>query len=61
MIKVVALLRKKDGMSRDDFVSYYEDRHAPLAQKLAGMGHDYRLNYVYTMRGDAKEAVENSD
>jgi uncharacterized protein (TIGR02118 family) len=61
MIKVVALLRKKEGMPRDDFISYYENRHAPLAQKLIGMGHDYRRNYVYAMQGGDKEMVENSD
>lgn len=33
-IKQIALLRRKPGMSRDDFISYYENNHAPLAERI---------------------------
>jgi hypothetical protein len=33
-IKQVALLRAKPGMSREDFIAYYENNHAPLALRL---------------------------
>lgn len=33
-IKQIALLRAKPGMSRADFIRYYEENHAPLAMRL---------------------------
>lgn len=33
-IKQVALLRRKSGMSREDFIAYYENNHAPLAERI---------------------------
>jgi len=35
MFKVIALLSKKPGLSRDDFIEYYETKHVPLARKLS--------------------------
>jgi uncharacterized protein (TIGR02118 family) len=38
MIKVLALLKRKDGMALDDFSMYWEQRHGPLAvQRLPGL------------------------
>lgn len=55
MIKLVALLKRKPGMSREDFIAYYEMRHAPLAMQLTSMGHDYRRNYPRTVRVEGRE------
>lgn len=33
-VKQIALLRRKPGMSREDFIAYYEGNHAPLAMRL---------------------------
>lgn len=30
MIKIVALLRRRSGLTLEDFAEYYEQRHAPL-------------------------------
>ncbi|HQS68165.1 MAG: ethyl tert-butyl ether degradation EthD [Novosphingobium sp. 28-62-57] len=46
MIKAIALLRKKDGLSREAFIAYYETRHAPLIRSLLPHIADYRRNYV---------------
>ena len=46
MIKVIALLRRKDGLSREAFIAYYETRHAPLIRSLLPDIADYRRNYV---------------
>jgi len=45
-LKVIALLRKKPGISRDAFIAYYEMRHAPLITRLLPHIEDYRRNYV---------------
>lgn len=37
-IKQVALLRAKPGMSREDFIAYYENNHAPLAMRILQKG-----------------------
>lgn len=47
MIKFVCLLTRKPGMSRADFINYYENRHAKLAIKLLPATYSaYRRNYV---------------
>jgi uncharacterized protein (TIGR02118 family) len=46
MFKVVALLTRKQGLSREAFVEYYETRHVPLIRSLFPYIADYRRNYV---------------
>jgi len=46
MLKVIALLRKKPGLGRDEFIAYYETRHATLIRSLLPGIADYRRNYV---------------
>lgn len=46
MIKTVALIKKKPGMSLEDFMKHYEEVHAPLAQKHLGHFKKYVRNYV---------------
>jgi uncharacterized protein (TIGR02118 family) len=45
-VKVVTLLKRKPGMSREDFVRYYEARHAVLATQLVPGMLDYRRTYI---------------
>jgi len=46
MLKAIALLRRKPGLSREQFIAYYEARHAPLIRSLLPEIADYRRNYV---------------
>ena len=46
MLKVIALLTRKRGMSRNDFIMHYESMHVPLVRKLFPQILDYRRNYV---------------
>lgn len=55
MIKVLALLKKKAGLSRAEFIAYYETRHAPLILSLFPDIADYRRNFV-----DRSDAVESA-
>jgi SnoaL-like domain/EthD domain len=55
MMKVIALLKKKAGLSRAEFIAYYETRHAPLIRSLLPDIADYRRNYV-----DREGAIESS-
>jgi uncharacterized protein (TIGR02118 family) len=44
--KSIALLRRRADLSRDAFVSYYEERHAPLIQSLLPGIVEYRRNFT---------------
>ena len=46
MYKSIALLKAKPGMSREDFVHYYETRHAPLIRSLLPQIVEYRRNFI---------------
>ena len=46
MIKTIALLRKKAGLTREQFIRYYETRHAPLILSIAPQVCDYRRNFL---------------
>lgn len=46
MIKIVTLLKRKPGMSRDAFIAHYEQVHAPLAVTLIPGLVGYRRSYI---------------
>lgn len=46
MLKTIALLKCKPGLSREAFIAYYETRHAPLIRELTPGIVEYRRNYV---------------
>ena len=45
-VKVVVLLKRRRGMSREDFVHYYENRHAVLATQVVPGLLDYSRTYI---------------
>jgi len=53
MIKSMLLVKRKPGLSREDFIRYYEEVHAPLGLKYFHFKR-YERNYVITPPG-AKE------
>ena len=46
MIKTIAFLKRKPGLSREAFIHYYETRHAPLILSIAPQICDYRRNFL---------------
>lgn len=46
MIKTIAFLKARKGMSRAAFIEYYETRHAPLIRSIAPQVCDYRRNFI---------------
>ncbi|HXA54539.1 MAG TPA: EthD domain-containing protein [Solirubrobacteraceae bacterium] len=46
MIKTIAFLKRKAGLSREAFIRYYETRHAPLILSIAPQICDYRRNFL---------------
>jgi len=37
MIQEIVLLRRRPGMTRDEFLGYWQEIHGPLAAKLPGL------------------------
>lgn len=46
MFKNIALITRKPNMSREEFVSYYETHHAPLAKRTFPQFLHYRRNFI---------------
>ena len=47
MLKMIALLKKRAGMTRAEFRAYYESNHAPLILAQQGPNMlEYRRNYL---------------
>jgi hypothetical protein len=46
MFKVFAFLSKKDGMNMEEFIDYYETKHAPLVCRLARTPAVYKRRYI---------------
>jgi len=57
-MKLIALARRKPGMTFDQFREHYETRHAPLAQSLLPQIKSYVRNYV---RHDLSHRPEGLD
>jgi len=46
MIKTIALLKSKTGITRAQFIDYYETRHVPLILSIAPQICGYRRNFI---------------
>ena len=46
MFKAVVFIKRKEGMSMDDFIHYYETKHALLAPKLLPNLKRYVRHYI---------------
>ncbi|WP_328842743.1 EthD domain-containing protein [Streptomyces sp. NBC_00258] len=46
MYKVIAFLKKRDGLTRGEFIEQYEQHHVPLMLSLAPSPPVYRRNYL---------------
>ncbi len=51
MIKTIALIRRKPGISREEFMRHYEDVHAPLAMACLPGLRGYVRNFAIAAPG----------
>ena len=51
MFKVFAYLTKREDLTREALIDYYENHHVPLVLSLAPLPRVYKRNYL--LRGDA--------
>jgi uncharacterized protein (TIGR02118 family) len=57
MIKLVFTLRRREGMTREDFQRYWSEKHAPLVQRHAATLHIRRYVQVRLHETFLNEAV----
>ena len=46
MVKTIAFLKRKAGLSREAFIEYYETKHVPLILGIAPQICEYRRNFL---------------
>lgn len=46
MLKVIALLKKRDDITKSEMITYYENNHVPLIRSLTNHIVSYKRNYV---------------
>jgi uncharacterized protein (TIGR02118 family) len=46
MFKVIVMIARKAGLSREDFMHHYETTHVPLVHRLVPQLVEYRRNYI---------------
>jgi len=51
MIKVMVMIKRKPGISHEEFCKHYEEVHVPLALKLLPTIKKYVRNYVVKLPG----------
>jgi hypothetical protein len=54
MIKMVTLLKRKPGMSMDEFINYYETKHSKIGEKYLS---PYAVRYVRRYFRPLPEAI----
>jgi uncharacterized protein (TIGR02118 family) len=52
MVKLISLMKRKEGMSREEFARWAVEEHAPIGQQMPGI-RQYRIN---VLRADQPEA-----
>lgn len=51
-VTVLTLLKRRDGMSKADFIAYYESRHRLIGEKvLKGWATRYQRNHLHPLDG----------
>jgi uncharacterized protein (TIGR02118 family) len=53
MIKLIGLMKRKAGMSQEEFVKYWYEKHAPFGQRIVPpecLGRGYIQNYSLTFK-----------
>jgi hypothetical protein len=54
-VTVITLLKRREGMSKVDFVAYYEEHHRRIGEHvLAGHATRYVRRYLHPLEGEAR-------
>ena len=53
MVKLISLLKRKEGLSREEFARWAIEEHAPIGERMPGI-RQYRINIL---RADAASYI----
>lgn len=55
-VRLITLLKRREGMSKADFTAYYEGHHRLIGEKvLSGYASRYVRRHLHSMEGDEQE------
>lgn len=55
-ITLITLLKRREGMSKDDFTAYYETRHRVIGEQvLAGYASRYIRKHLHPLDGETQD------
>lgn len=60
MFKLMIMMKKKPGMSAEDFRAYYEGTHAPLGLSIMPLARHYRRHYLDSRGSKASPVVDDA-
>jgi EthD domain len=59
MLKQVCLLKRRPGMSREEFIDYYENHHSKIGERCMPLARRYLRRYIVPEQNPiTKEVVE---
>ena len=58
MVKLIGLLKKKDGITQEEFLQYWKEKHAPLVVKLFPGMKRYVQNHAVRLPGDRESRID---
>jgi hypothetical protein len=61
MVKMVFMLKRKPGMSRTDFIEYYESHHARLGEKYVPNAVRYVRRFLEPVPGPWSDSADEFD
>lgn len=59
-MKILCFLKKRPDLTRAEFKKYYEERHAPLIEKLLPFYQEYRRNFIADVQDYQTGHVRNN-
>lgn len=59
-VTVVTLLKRREGMSKPDFIAYYEEHHRRIGERVLS-GHATRYVRRYLFPDDGQDQVHDAD
>ena len=59
-MKILCMLKKRPGMSFEDFKAYYENNHAPLCEKLIPFYTEYKRNFIPPVQDYSTGQLDNA-
>ena len=58
MVKVIALLKRKQGMTREDFTRYWREKHGPLVARVFPGVRRYVQNHAARLPGRGEPQID---